>query len=141
MVDSGVIANQYVRETDKRGEQDAVLIAPAYAFLISNTPVDYQFWLNIGSTGWAQNASTNPDAALRSQPPVDSRDTFGMMWTKCEANQQALYQLASGLIRRCRKRIYLGFSQYGEQGFEQRGALLVAIQSMLRRLAKEEDHV
>ena len=52
-----------------------------------------------------------------------------------------MYQLASGLIRRCRKKIFLGFSEYGEQGVEQRGALLLAVQSMLRRLAKEERNV
>ena len=52
-----------------------------------------------------------------------------------------LYELVAGLIRRCRQRIYLGFSQYGEQGYEQRGALLTAVQSMLRRLSREENDV
>jgi len=32
----------------------------------------------------------------------------------------------------------LGFSQYGEQGYEQRGPLLMAIQQMLRRYRQEE---
>ncbi len=55
------------------------------------------------------------------------------------ANQQTLSYLALGLIRRCRKKIYLGFSEFGEQGYEQRGPLLMAIQSMLRRLSREEE--
>lgn len=136
MVDAGVIANQYVREPDK-GSKDAVLIAPAYAFLMSNTSVDYQFWLNIGSTGWGQRLYqplTQPHVLSRQWPE-------GQQWTDADehaANQETVYQLASGLIRRCRKRIYLGFSEYGEQGYEQRGALLLAIQSMLRRLSRAD---
>ena len=51
MVQSGVIANQYVREW-QRPAQDSVLIAPAYTFLMNNQPVSYQFWLDIGSRGW-----------------------------------------------------------------------------------------
>ncbi len=139
MVDMGVIANQYVRDREA-GEKDAVLIAPAYTFLTNNVPVDYQFWLNVGSTGWAQ----------RLYQPLTQSYVLSRQWTDGEkwddnhevaANQEALHELVAGLIRRCRKRIYLGFSQYGEQGYEQRGALLVAIQSMLRRLAREENDV
>ncbi len=139
MVDSGVIANQYVRDPGK-DEQNSVLIAPAYAFLMNNTPVDYQFWLNIGSTGWGERLYQP-----LTQPYVLSRQWMeGDVWTDAlefAANQDTLYQLASGLIRRCRKKIYLGFSQFGEQGFEQRGPLLMAVQSMLRRLAREEKDV
>lgn len=139
MVDAGVIANQYVREREA-GERDAVLIAPAYTFLTHNVPVDYQFWLNIGSNGWGERLYQP-----LTQPYVLSRQwEEGRKWDdsdEFEANQAALYELAAGLIRRCRQRIYLGFSQYGEQGYEQRGALLVAVQSMLRRLAREDNHV
>ncbi len=139
MVDSGVFANQYV-STRQHSEKDAVLIAPAYAFVMNNVPVDYQFWLNIGSPGWGQRLYQP-----LTQPYILSRQwEEGRVWTDAdefEANQETVYQLVSGLIRRCRKRIYLGFSQYGEQGFEQHGALLMAVQSMLRRLAKEENHV
>ncbi|MBZ0280003.1 MAG: UvrD-helicase domain-containing protein [Anaerolineae bacterium] len=139
MVDSGVIANQYVRDPLK-GEKDAVLIAPAYAFLMDNTPVDYQFWLNIGSTGWGQRLYQP-----LTHPYVLSREwTEERKWTdddEFRTNQEAVYLLLSGLIRRCRQRVYLGFSQYGEQGFEQRGTVLMAVQSMLRRLTKEEGNV
>jgi UvrD-like helicase family protein len=140
MVDSGVIANQYVREPAKRN-QDAVLIAPAYTFLMNNVPVDYQFWLNIGSTGWGQRLYQ----PLTHSHVLTREWEEGRKWGDADefkANQDAVYYLASGLIRRCRKKIYLGFSEYGEQGVEQRGAMLLAVQSMLRRLAKEErDHV
>ena len=139
MVDSGMIANQYVRQRDKR-EQDAVLIAPAYSYLVNNQPVDYQFWLNIGSAGWGQRLEQP-----LTQPYVLSRQwEEGRAWgdaDEFQANQDTVYYLVSGLIRRCRKRVYLGFSEYSEQGFEQRGTLMLAVQSMLRRLAKEENDV
>lgn len=139
MVDAGAIANQYVRDwaTDKR---EAVLLAPAYTFLMNNQPVDYQFWLNVGSSGWGQRLNQP-----LTHPYVLSRQwEMGRVWTDAEefeASQEALYQLVIGLIRRCRKRIYIGFSEFGEQGFEQRGPLLMAVQGMLRRLAKEAQSV
>lgn len=136
MVDRGVIANQYIRkwETEKR---DSVLIAPAYTFLLSNTPVDYQFWLNIGSGGWSQRLHQP-----LTHPYVLSRQwQEGRVWTdedEVQADQETLARLVLGLIRRCRKQIYLGISQYSEQGYEQRGPLLLAIQNMLRRLQASE---
>jgi len=136
MVDSGVIANQYIRdwEVDKK----AVLIAPAYTFLLSNQPVDYQFWLNVGSPGWAQRLYQP-----LTHPYVLSRQwDDGREWTDMDeylANQETLSYLALGLIRRCRKQIYPGFSEFGEQGYEQRGPLLMAIQNMLRRLRREDE--
>lgn len=139
MVDAGAIANLYMRDwaSDKR---DAVLITPAYTFLMGNQPVDYQFWLNIGSSGWGQRLNqplTHPYVLSRHWP-------VGRQWTDNDeyaVNQEALYQLALGLIRRCHKQIFIGFSEFGEQGLEQRGPLLMALQQMLRRLAKEEQRV
>lgn len=135
MVDEGVIANLYLRDWEVT-KTDAVLLAPAHTYLMTNRPVDYQFWLNIGSTGWAQRLHQP-----LTQPYVLSRQwNAGEKWTDIleqEAADEALYRLVVGLIRRCRKRIYLGFSEYGEQGFEQRGSLLMAVQGMLRRLTRE----
>jgi hypothetical protein len=57
------------------------------------------------------------------------------VWTDAEeyeASQEALYRLALGLTRRCRRKIYLGLSELGEQGYEQQGPLLKAIQRVLR---------
>ena len=50
MVQDGVIAAQYILGWQLQPE-DAVLLAPAYTFLMSNRPVDYQFWLNVGGRG------------------------------------------------------------------------------------------
>jgi hypothetical protein len=43
------------------------------------------------------------------------------------------------LIHRCRSKVYLGISELGEQGFEQQGALLQAIQRVLRQVQAEEN--
>jgi hypothetical protein len=44
--------------------------------------------------------------------------------------------LVLGLTRRCRKHIFIVNSEVGEQGYEQRGQLLVALQQMLRQMQK-----
>jgi hypothetical protein len=54
------------------------------------------------------------------------------------ANQDRLTRLAVGLIRRCRRRIYLGLSELNEQGYEQRGPLLWAFNQVLQGLARAE---
>jgi hypothetical protein len=37
------------------------------------------------------------------------------------------------LLRRCRGTVFLGLSELGEQGYEQRGPLLLAFQRVLRQ--------
>jgi hypothetical protein len=133
MVMQGIIADQYLRGWEIPPEE-AVLLAPAYTFLMSNRPVDYQYWLNVGGHGWAERLYqplTNPYVLSQGWPQ-------GQKWTgddEYRVAQDALYRLALGLARRCRREIYLGFSELGEQGYEQRGQLLQAVQQMLRRFA------
>jgi len=138
MVALGIIADQYLRDW-KTVDADAVLLAPAYTFLMSNRPVDYQIWLNVGGQGWAQRLYqplTNPYVLTRHWDP----EMRGRTWTdddEYRVSRDALYRLVLGLTRRCRKSIYLGYSELGEQGYEQRGLLLNAVQGMLRRLGIE----
>lgn len=133
MIGAGLIADQYLRRWDAQSD-DAVLIAPAYTFLLSNRPVDVQFWLNIGGQGWAERLYqplTNPYV-------LSLQWDEGDKWTddhEVRVSSEGLLRLTVGLVRRCRQKIYLGFSDLGEQGYEQRGALLEAIQRILRRLA------
>jgi hypothetical protein len=135
MVDQGLLADLYVRDWQVEGK-DSVLVTPAYTFLMSNRAVDYQFWLNIGSGNWAQRLYQP-----LTQPYVLSKHwEAGRKWTdedEVRVNEDALYRLMTGLVRRCRQRIYLGYSQFGEQGYEQRGPLLETVQRILRRLSKE----
>jgi hypothetical protein len=134
MVQDGVIAAQYIRSWQVAGE-GAVLLAPAYTFLMANRPVDYQFWLDVGSRGWAERLYqplTHPHVLSRHWSP-------GRTWTdedEFQANREALYRLTLGLMRRCRRGIYLGLSELGEGGYEQRGPLLRAFQRVLRDATK-----
>lgn len=137
MVDRGVIADFYVRDWDMR-TMDAVLIAPAYTYLMSNQPVDYQFWLSVGGSTWAQ----------RLYQPLTHPHVLSKQWSKNRvwtdddeerAMMDALYRLAAGLIRRCRKRVYLGISQFSETGYEQTGPLLDVMSRILRTIVQEEE--
>ena len=64
--------------------------------------------------------------------PVRMERNKGPYLDEYAARQEALYCLALGLVRRCRTQIHLGLSELGEQGVEQRGPLLRAIQRVLR---------
>ncbi len=55
VMQEGVIAAQYLRSWQTTGDdapERAVLLAPVYTFLMSNRPVDVQFWLDVGNQGW-----------------------------------------------------------------------------------------
>ena len=59
-------------------------------------------------------------------------------------NQETLYHLVLGLIRRCRRKIYLGLSELNEQGNDQVGPLLKAVNQAISaprsvREGEEED--
>jgi hypothetical protein len=128
MLADGVIAAQYI-ESWKMEDTDSVLLAPAYTFLMINHPVTVQFWLDVGSPGWWERLSQP-----LTQPYILSRAWMerepGSLWTDADevaSNQQALASLLTGLLRRCRERIYVGLSDLDASGYEQRGPLLKAI--------------
>jgi hypothetical protein len=129
MLDDGVIAASYV-EAWRSENKDAVLVSPAHTFLMMNRPVTYQFWLDPGSSGWYQRLSqplTHPYVLTREWEP-------GRMWTDADEVQYsgaAMARLISGLLLRCRERVYLGIAELGESGFEARGELLRAFQKVL----------
>jgi hypothetical protein len=128
MLQDGVIAAQYL-EAWQPPAQEAVLLAPAFTYLMMNRPATVQIWLDIGSSGWWERLSqplTQPYVLARSWTQAQP----GRVWTDAEelrANQQTLLRLVSGLLHRCRSQVILGLSDLGEQGFEQRGALLKAV--------------
>jgi hypothetical protein len=135
MVEQGVIAATYV--TNWQAEASgAVLMVPAYTFLMANRPVEVQFWLDIGSSGWWERLNqplTHPYVLSRHWPE-------GKVWKdedEFSVRQTALGKLVLGLLRRCRKRVYWGIANLSEQGYEQRGPLLQAVQRMLRRQWRE----
>lgn len=132
MISQGIMAAQYVRSWEPAPEE-SVLITPATTFLMSNRPVDYQFWLDAGSGGWWERIAqplTHPYILAADWEP-------GRPWTDADevaGQRDRLYRLVLGLTRRCRKQIIIANSEIGEQGYEQRGQLLIALQQMLRRL-------
>jgi hypothetical protein len=130
MVQDGVVAAQYIHSWQLEPE-DAVLMAPAYTFLMNNRAVDYQFWLDIGSRGWFERLYqplTQPYVLSRQWSP----DTPWTDADEYEASQETLYRLALGLLRRCRRKAFLGLCELNEQGNDQKGPLLKAIQRVLR---------
>jgi hypothetical protein len=130
MVQDGVVAAQYIHGW-QIGPEDAVLLAPAYTFLMNNRPVDFQFWLDIGSRGWFERLEqplTHPYVLSRQWPQ-------NTPWTdveEYETSQETLYRLTLGLLRRCRQKVFLGLCELNEQGNDQKGPLLKAIQRVLR---------
>jgi hypothetical protein len=129
MLSDGVIAASYL-EGWQNEDKDAVLVAPAHTFLMMNRPVAIQFWLDPGSSGWYERLSQPI-----THPYVLSREwQAGRMWSDADEVQyskEAMARLVSGLLRRCRTRVYLGIAELGESGFEGRGELLRAFQKVL----------
>ncbi len=129
MLQDGVIAAQYLAGWQAEASE-AVLVAPAYTFLMMNRPVTVQFWLDVGSSGWHERLSQP-----LTHPYVLNREwEAGRTWTdadEVQQGQETLARLVSGLLRRCRGRIYVCLSELGESGFEQRGNLLRAFQKAL----------
>ncbi len=135
MVSEGVVAATFV-ESVYAEKPNAVLLAPAYTFLLSNESVGYQFWLNAGSPAWWERLYqplTHPYVLSRQWPP----DKKWGDEDEVAARQATLLRLVRGLLRRCRTRIYLAISTLNEQGFEERGPLLTLMQQVLRETAKD----
>jgi hypothetical protein len=130
MVEEGVLAAQYVSSWEIRPE-NALLLVPAYTFLMMNQPVSVQFWLDAGSRAWFERIYqplTHPYVLRRDWPE-------GQVWAdedELRVREEALGRLILGLTRRCRQRIYLAFSELNERGYEQQGPLLQAVQHLLR---------
>ncbi len=135
MIEQGIMAAQYLRRWDP-APAESVLITPATTFLMSNRPVDYQFWLDAGSSGWWERI-----AQPLTHPYILSADWQpGRPWTdedEVKTQRDRLYRLVLGLARRCRRRVFIVNAEIGEQGYEQRGQLLIALQQMLRRIQRE----
>lgn len=126
----------------QQNHADAVLIAPAHTFLMENRSAACQFWLDIGSLGWWERLNqplTNAYILRRDWQPGD-------LWTHpldYDANQEQMQRVISGLMNRCREKVYVYSVQVNERGSEQRGPLLQAFQILRKRAfaAREADHV
>ncbi len=137
MVDAGILADQYEPRQWRR-RPDAVLVAPAYTFLLSNQAVDYQFWVNIDSPAWSRRLYQP-----LTQPYVLSRQWIeGDIWSddhEKKASREMLYRVVTGLVKRCRKKIFIGYSRYDERGNERDGDLRTILDYLLRSLPADFD--
>lgn len=138
VLEQGILAAQSLTTWTERSQSNAVFLSPAFSFLMTNRPVKYQFWIDIGSQGWWSRL----DQPL-TQPFVLNRNwPSDKLWTDVEEvsnNQQTLARITSGLIRRCSSHIYMCTLGYNEQGLEERGALLMALQNLLRQIKQVQE--
>lgn len=135
VLEKGILAAQSYTTQSLRETSDAVFLGPAFSFLMRNKPVTHQFWLDIGSQGWwarLDQPLTQPFVLSRNWQP-------GQQWTDSDeyaANQQTLARLSTGLLRRCRQHVYLCSISVNERGLEERGQLMLALQSIQRARAQ-----
>ena len=135
MMEDGVVAAQYIRSWQIE-DDEYVLMAPAYTFLMRNRAVDYQFWLDIASHGWHERIYqplTHPYVLNRNWP----LDRYWTDLDEVETSQDSLYRLMVGLMRRCRKQVFLGLSELSESGYENEGMLLRILQQVYQQLSVE----
>ena len=136
LVESGLLSSQYFNSSESSESENAVLISPAYSFLMQNKSVRYQFWLEIGSAGWWARL----DQPL-TQPYVLNRNwKEGSRWTDVEeytTNQNNLARLVTGLLARCTQKVILISVDINQQGDEQRGPLMNALQTLLKKVHRE----
>jgi hypothetical protein len=115
--------------------ENAVQLMPAYSWLMKNHSVRFQFWLGIGSGGWSERINqplTHPFILSR-QWQADR------IWTDADEmanNQQTLTRLVRGLLHRCTEKVFLYSIQVNEQGMEESGGLVKALQIFFKRQAQ-----
>jgi len=137
MVKAGVLANQYPKAWIQR-PPDAVYLSPAYTFLLSNAPADYQFWLDVGSRGWYERIFqplTNPHVLHRDWE-------IGHPWRDIEEislSRKTLVCLTNGLINRCKKGLFFCLTDTDDRGFEQKGLLIQSLNKVMAHLRSFEE--
>ncbi|HRF96340.1 MAG TPA: hypothetical protein PLZ51_14140, partial [Aggregatilineales bacterium] len=132
MLFGGILSDLYLPRWTQ--PDSAVLVAPAYTFLLRNTPVRYQFWLNIGDDGWSERVYQ----PLTKPYVLTANWERGRKWTAVDEEataEESLQRLILGLSRLCTQQLYLGISEWNEQGYEQRGLLLQTVHRTLKRWA------
>lgn len=130
LMEGGITGAQHLASwIDER--PDAVLLSPAFTFLMRNHPAVVQIWLDPGNTGWWERLNqplTHPVVLSRNWP-ANTR------WTDADElnhNLNSLIAHTAGLINRCSGSLEIFVVDIDEQGNEPRGPLLQAINRFLR---------
>ena len=132
----GIAAAEYLEE-QPHSPGDAVILAPAYAYLTRDLRSQYQFWIDLGSDGWWNRPNqplTHPYVLSRYWP-------IGQPWRDVEEEQskrESLGHVLLGLAARCTKGVYLAFSELGIGGEEQGGRLQRAVMTVLTRAVRHD---
>jgi len=129
-LENGIIAAQYKPKWFDQPDH-CILLSPAYTFIMMNTPVLFQFWLDIGNMGWWERL----DQPLTHPYVLNRNWNQTAKWTDAheyEQNQKSMSRLVSGLIHRCKEHIYICTTSTNEQGIENYGPLLKTLQKILK---------
>jgi len=117
---------------------NSILVMPAYSFLMLNHPVQVQFWLDIGSPGWSERINQP-----LTHPFILSRHwEKDRVWTDADevaTSQDSLTRLVCGLVHRCKDQIHLFSTQVNEQGMDESGKLIQALQIFYKKAALEQE--
>jgi hypothetical protein len=131
---NGVIAAAYDNNEQSNG---LLTISPIHTYLMANRTVQYQIWFDIGSQGWWERLYQP-----LTHPVVLSQNwEHDKKWTDTDEvvyNRMSLSRIIIGLTNRCSKSMYLYAIGRDEQGIDQKGPLLMAIQKALREQRKGE---
>ena len=126
----GIASAEYLLDWPRDLPADAISLSPALTYLTREMRSRYQFWIDLGSDGWWNR----PNQPL-TQPYVLSRNwPVGQLWRDVEdeqAKREALAGVVRGLTHRCAEGVYLGYSELGIDGTEQKGRLQRAIVTAL----------
>lgn len=125
-------------QRDAGGAEAAVLVAPIYAYLTNDRRSRFQFWLDVGSTGWFERIYqplTHPYVLSRQWSPGRGE------WTiehEHAARTDMLQRVLLGLAYRCAEGVCVASSQLSITGQEEHGPLARAVQRVLARSGEGE---
>ncbi|MFH1084491.1 MAG: hypothetical protein V1772_01835, partial [Chloroflexota bacterium] len=134
---AGIASAEYVADRPLAEREDAVVLAPAYAYLTRDLRSAYQFWIDLGSDGWWNR----PNQPLTHPYVLSRRWPVGQPWRDIEeeqAKREALGRIVEGLAARCTRGIYLAYCELGLDGSEQGGRLQRAIAATLARMRPQD---
>jgi hypothetical protein len=106
-----------------------ITVATVYSYPLVGKPARYQFWLDVGATGWWDIPRQPLSNAFVLNPGWRSEDK----WTMDEdikVRNQLLSRIIRGLTNRCAGQIVLATSELDRRGLRQEGPLWRALQAV-----------
>jgi hypothetical protein len=131
LIMGGIASAEYLLDWPEP-DQDAIILATAYAYLTRDLRSQVQFWIDLGSDGWwnrPYQPLTHPHVLSRHWP-------VGQVWTDVDeerSRREALGRVIQGLAARCTRGVYLATSELGLGGEEQTGRLQRIMLTVLTR--------